>query len=423
MDLELVTVGTELLLGHTVDTNAADLSRALASVGARVVRTTTVGDIGAAVRSAVGAALDRTGFVVTTGGLGPTRDDVTKRAVADLFGVELELDQGYLQALEHRWASLGRKGPMPEANTTQAEVPAGATVLPNRLGTAPGLWLESERGIAVLLPGVPHEARTLVAEQVCPRIAERLGPPQVARSLVLRSTGVPESALADRVRPVEAELGSVSLAYLPDFSGVDLRLTTWNSSSEADALLRRAADRLRAVLGDRVYGEGDTDLAEVVVGALAQKRLRLSVAESCTGGLVGARITEVPGASAVFAGGVIAYSDQVKTRELGVSGETLARHGAVSEEAVREMATGVASRFGTQVGLAVSGIAGPEGGTVEKPVGTIWMASSLNGQVRARRIGLPGERNEVRERAAQSALDLLRGTLPASEPRSGVGTH
>ncbi|MGH7567374.1 MAG: competence/damage-inducible protein A, partial [Gemmatimonadales bacterium] len=265
MKLEVLTIGTELLLGHTTDTNAAELGHALAAAGAEIVRRTTVADRPAAVRDAVGEALARTGFVLTTGGLGPTRDDLTKRVVADLFGRRLILDDGLLRALEARFRRLGR-WPMPPANRTQAEVPEGATVLPNPRGTAPGLWLEdAEHRVVVMLPGVPAEMRGVLLEEVLPRLAQRqeasgAPPPTVVLSRLLRTTGVPESALAERIGPLEEELAPLTLGYLPSEAGVDLRLTAWSlPRAEAEARLAAAATRLAAQLGAHCYGGDGTD--------------------------------------------------------------------------------------------------------------------------------------------------------------------
>ncbi len=415
MDVEVVTVGSELLLGFTIDTNAADISRALAAIGVRVVLRATVPDVEASIRAAVAGGLERTGLVIVTGGLGPTRDDVTKRAVAALFDVPLEVDAAYLARLEARWHGLRRGGPMPAANRTQAEIPRGAAVLPNPRGTAPGIWLDGEPGLAVLLPGVPHEMRGLVAEQVVPRLAERLGrggAGTVVRSRTLRTTGVAESALADRLGAHEEELEPAALAYLPSFLGVDLRLTVSGvAADDAERALARAAERLGPLLGADWYGGDDADLAAVVLRGLAERGYSLAVAESCTGGLVGARITAVAGASDVFVGGVISYSNALKTSLLGVDPGLLAAHGAVSEEVVRAMAAGARTRLGADVALAVTGIAGPTGGTDDKPVGTVWLGVCAPDIERAVRIRFPGDRDEVRQRAAQGVLDLARRAL------------
>jgi nicotinamide-nucleotide amidase len=415
MDVELITIGTELLLGFTTDSNAATLGRALAAIGVRVVRRTTVGDEGAAIAAAVAEALERTKFVITTGGLGPTRDDATKRAVAALFDAPLILDESYLEQLRQRFERLGR-GPMPESNRTQAEVPRGAIVLPNRFGTAPGLWLEGGRGTVVLLPGPPKEMAGLLEQEVVPRLRERMaaagGPARATLSRTLRTTGIPESALADRIGEMEPELHPATLAYLPSVEGVDLRLTVWGREpEEARRLLERAAAKLRPALGANYYGEDGCDLAAVVLEACERRGLTLAIAESCTGGLLGQRITAIPGASRIFAGGVIAYADQVKTAALGVPAGLIAEHGAVSQPVAEAMAAGVAARFGTSAALAVTGIAGPTGGTPDKPVGTVWLAAHLEGRTEAVLRRFPGDRDEVRRRSAQAALDLLRRRL------------
>jgi len=406
MKLEVVTIGTELVLGLTPDTNAADLGRALAAAGAEIVRHVSVPDRPAAIRAAIAEALDRTGFVIATGGLGPTRDDMTKVEVAALFQKPLYLDEGVLKSLEARFRRLGR--PMPAVNRTQAEVPEGATVLPNPRGTAPGIWMEDARGrVAVLLPGVPSEMRGLLVEEVLPRVAQRVGSGRVVLSRTLRTTGVPESALAERIGPVEEDIAPLTLAYIPSVDGVDLRLTAWSlPPEEAEQRLTMHATALRARLEEHYYGQDGADLAAVVLDQLRGQRL--AVGESCTGGLVAARITAVPGASEVFVGGVVAYANGTKTDLLDVPTATLEARGAVSEEAVRAMVEGAQRRFDANAAIAVTGIAGPGGGSPEKPVGTVWLAARLGGETRAVKRVFPGDRGEIRARAAQAALDLLR---------------
>jgi len=416
--LDLLTVGTELLLGHTVDTNAAELGVALAAAGVEIDRHITVADRTDAIRSAVAESLERAGAVLTTGGLGPTRDDVTKTAVAELLGRPLVLDDALLHGLEERFRRLGR-WPMPEVNRSQALVPEGATVLPNPRGTAPGLWVEDERGrLVVMLPGVPREMRGLLVEEVLPRLVawqQRAGgAPAVVLSRTVRTTGTPESALAERLTGVEEEIAPLTLAYLPSVDGVDLRITAWSLPREdAERRLADAAQVVRTRVGDHGYGEDGADLAAVVLDAVRRRRGRLAVAESCTGGLLGERLTAVPGASEVFVGGVVAYANGVKTDLLGVAPEIVERHGAVSEEAARAMAAGAQRVFNAYCALAVTGIAGPSGGTPEKPVGTVWLAAAAGEHARVLKRMFPGDRDEIRRRGAQAALDLLRRLLGA----------
>ena len=405
MNIELLTVGTELLLGFTIDSNGAELGRELATAGVRVVRRTSVADDSAVIRDAIEGALLRTGAVIVTGGLGPTRDDVTRDAVSHLLDMPLEFDPAVWAAMEERFRRLGR--PTPAANRAQAMVPRGGTVLPNQWGTAPGLWLESPRGLAILLPGVPMEMRNLLRHEVLPRLAAR-ATGRVIRSRTLRTTSIAESALAGRLDGMEDELEPLTLAYLPGLEGVDLRLTAWDMEpARAEAMLESATARLRTLAGDHMYGEDTSSLAEVVVGELRERGESLAVAESCTGGMLGGRITEVPGSSEVFAGGLIAYANAVKVGELGVPAGLIEDHGAVSEPVALAMADGARRRFATAHGLAITGVAGPGGGSDEKPVGTVWLALAHASESTAQRIIFPGARGDVRARAVQAALFLV----------------
>lgn len=418
MDLEAVTVGTELLLGFTLDGNTAAIGRLLSQIGCNLVRSTSVPDDRAAIRDAVLGGLSRTGVVIVTGGLGPTRDDVTKKAVADIFGVPLETDVVYLKRLKQRFAMFGTEA-MPESNRSQAEIPKGATILTNTRGTAPGLWLDGDVGTVIMLPGVPVEMWSLMETEVLPRcrsvIASVVEQVPVTRSRTLRTTGVPESRLGDDLGDAESLLGEVTLSYLPGLEGVDLRLTIRNvSDAEAERALERAEGILRPLLADRYYGADATTLADVLIDRLRDARMRFAVAESCTGGLIGARLSAVPGASDVFAGGVICYEDTSKIRDLNVPIWALSRSGAVSEPVARAMAEGVCERFGVDAGVAVTGIAGPSGGTKAKPVGTVWLAARVGSVTRSVGRWFPGDRAEVRERSAQAALDLVRGILNSS---------
>jgi len=413
MHIEVVTIGDELLLGYTIDTNAAHLARTLAGEGVEISRRTTVGDTAATIATAVREALDRTGAVITTGGLGPTSDDLTKPSIAALFGREMVLDEAHLAWMEERFTRLFQR-PMPAANKQQAMLPEGARKLKNNHGSAPGIWLEDERGRWVaMLPGVPREMRGMLADTLIPLIRERMGEERrVVRSRTLRTTGVGESFLADRIATIPGGVGAGWLAYLPNAEGTDLRLTVRGvAPEEADRQLAASAERLRSVVADAVYGEDGADLAAVVLDLCRERGLSIAVAESCTGGLLGARLTAIPGSSDVVLGGVIAYANEVKHELLGVSRDDLQEHGAVSDPVVRAMATGVRAATGARVGMAITGVAGPGGGTEEKPVGTVWIATDVDGAVESRRTRLIGDRAEVRQRAAQAVLEMLRRRL------------
>ncbi len=404
--IEIVAIGEELLSGATIDTNAARIAETLEPAGIRVLRKSTVGDNHAAIVDAVRSSLDRAGAVITTGGLGPTRDDVTKKAVAEVFGRELIFQEAIWRALEERWKQMGR---IPASNRTQADVPDGARVFPNPRGTAPGLALEGEQGVCILLPGVPGELEVILEASVVPFLEER-----AARSArrpfrrQLRTTGIAESALADKIDDALEDL-DLDVAYLPNVDGVDVRLTCWATDAvRTEAPLNEGASRLREILGLHIYGEGKADLADVIGDLLKERGLTVAVAESCTGGLVGSRLVERGGASDFFWGGVIAYDNEAKKRLLGVSAEVLDRFGAVSEETVGEMAVGVQKLAASDCSVAVTGIAGPEGGTAEKPVGTVWIGVKVGEELVAKHRHYVGTRDMIRARAAQGALDLLR---------------
>jgi len=414
--IEIVTIGDELLLGFTIDTNAAHLARELASIGVEIVHRTTVGDNASDIADAVRAGLDRTRAVITTGGLGPTSDDLTKPSIAELFGRKLYRDDAIVEGMKARWARLKRTGPFPESNIAQAMIPEGATILPNQHGSAPGIWLEDEKGRWVaMLPGVPREMRGLLADEVMPRIRKLVesqgGSVPAIKSRTLRTTGIAESALADQLGELARGFDGLSLAFLPSVESVDLRLTSRGlPTAEADDALERGILKLRAAAGRYVYGEGTADLAEIVLDACRRRDVKLSVAESCTGGLLGARLTAIPGSSEVFVGGILAYDNSVKRAMLGVTDEELEEHGAVSEVVASKMARSVRERLKTDIGIAITGVAGPGGGTAAKPVGMVWVALDGIG-AQARCLRLFGTREEVRQRAVQASLDMVRRAL------------
>jgi len=412
LDLELVTIGTELLLGHTIDSNSAELARILAPHGIRIVRRTTVPDTSEAIHDAVRDALERARTVITVGGLGPTRDDVTKDAVARLCDTPLVFDEQVWQDLLARYRRLGHEPAT--SNRTQAMIPRGATVIPNRWGTAPGIWLEGTRGLVVMLPGVPHEMRKLAEQEVGPRLALRSATSTPILSSVIRTAGIAESSLAERLGDIEEAIRPLTLAYLPHVAGVDVRLTSWDAPSDvAEQRLHAATAVIRQRSGRHCYGEGTTDLAAVVLDRARASGVTIGVAESCTGGLLAGRLTAIPGSSDVFAGGVVAYHNRIKTDILGVPEEVIAEHGAVSEAVARAMAHGIRQRLNTEAALGVTGIAGPGGGSTEKPVGTVWIGLSVGAEEVALHRVYHGNRWQIRERAVAGALFELLGRLPS----------
>lgn len=409
MRIELVTIGDELLLGFTVDTNSAYMARELARFGVQVVRRTSVGDDAAQITAAVTDAMTRTGAVITTGGLGPTSDDITKPAVAAIFGREIRLREELLDELRKRWKARGLPGDLPDSNRSQAEIPKGAEILVNRYGTAPGLLLEDKAGRWVaMLPGVPREMRGILNEELIPRIIAKGGNREVLQSLTIRTSGLPESTLAEKIAMQSRELGEIRLAFLPGADGVDLRLTVRApDAAAADARLKAAALKLRAPIERYVYGEGETEFSAVVIEECRRHKARIAVAESCTGGLLAVRLTDIPGSSDVFVGGVIAYDNSVKVAELDVGQEIIDGFGAVSEQTAVAMARGAARKFGTEVAIGITGIAGPGGGSAEKPVGLVWIAVE-GPRPRAKSFIFGGDRAEIRHRAVQAALGMIR---------------
>ncbi len=417
MNIELVTIGDELLLGLTVDTNAVWLARELSQMGVAIVRRATCGDDADDIASAVNDALVRTGAVITTGGLGPTADDKTKVAVAKLFDRQLEFHEPSWERIREIWRTRGRSGEVPESNKQQVMLPSGADILTNRHGTAPGMMLRDAHGRWVaMLPGVPREMRGLFNDELGPRI-RALVPGAVFPILTrtVRTTGIAESTLADLLVTHTSALKGLSLAYLPGQEGVDLRLTSrGRSADESDRVLAEGAVVLCAVASDHAYGTDDDDLAAVALNGCRAAGYHIAVGESCTGGMLGQRLTAVPGSSDVFLGGVIAYDNAVKITALGVAASLIELHGAVSAEVAVAMARGACERFGAEVGVGITGVAGPGGGSAEKPVGLVHIAVQVAGEVTTRGGQLIGDRAEVRFRATQLALDLIRRALSVS---------
>jgi nicotinamide-nucleotide amidase len=406
---EIIAVGSELLTPFRTDTNSLWLTDRLNSVGVEVRLKTIVGDDDARLEETIRDALKRSGIVIITGGLGPTEDDITRKIAARALSRRLLLDDDVLDDIKAKFLHWGRK--MPDINARQAMIIEGAEVLPNPNGTAPGMYVEHDSRAVILLPGPPRELKPMFDTHALPKIAERAGGVCVVRR-VLRVAGMGESAVDERIAPVYTQYRNPQTTILFNSTEIEIHLTAQGKSEqEAELLLDGLSGQIEERLGDSVFAFRGETMEEVVGLRLAVGGFTLAVAESCTGGLVAQRLTEVPGSSSYFMEGVITYSNEAKTRMLGVPADLIKEYGAVSSEVAEEMAEGVKALAETDFGLAVTGIAGPGGGTPEKPVGLVFIALADDAHTEHRRLMIPGDRHLIRTRASQAALDLLRRRL------------
>jgi nicotinamide-nucleotide amidase len=418
----ILSTGDELTTGRTVDTNANFIADQLVAAGLDVVAILVVGDYPERLAWAWREAIRLADVVISSGGLGPTADDLTTETVAQVTGRRLLLDAEVADRIRRMFEAMGRV--MPENNLKQAQFPEGAVIVPNALGTAPGFRLDlaTEHGPRhlIVLPGVPREMKPMVEEQVLPWLQQARGGNEVYLSHVFQTFGISESGLDELVAGcVTPEEGRI--AFRAAFPQISVRLTVHGPPAVAPRRLEELCARLRERISGCAYGEGDTTMEAVVGGMLRERGMTIAVAESCTGGLVGHRITNVPGSSNYLKGGIVAYSNEIKERSLGVRAETLSQHGAVSEETAAEMATGVRHVLATDLGLAITGIAGPEGGTPDKPVGTVCFALAAPATVYRRRYQLWGTRDWVKLLSSQIALDWVRRFLLGLDPsESGI---
>jgi len=411
MQAEIIAVGSELLTPARLDTNSLWLTQQLNELGIELVMKMVVGDERERLAAAVRAALERTPLLLVSGGLGPTEDDVTREAVAQALGRPLVFVPELLEASERRFRSAHRV--MAEINRRQAFLIEGAEALPNEVGTAPGQWIRQGERAVVLLPGPPGELKPMFSRHVLPRLAP-LVPPLVIRTRVYRVTGLAESDLDQRISPVYKRYANPATTVLAAPGDIQVHLRArCSSQQEAEALLEELGGQIEALLGDRIYSRGEP--MEKVVGELLRARsATLAVAESCTGGLLAERITSIPGSSDYFLGGFLVYNDRTKIALAGVPGELLERHGAVSEPVACALAEGACRRTGATYALAVTGVAGPGGGSRTAPVGTVYIAVAGPEGVEARCFRFLGDRERVRGFAAQTALDALRRRLLVS---------
>lgn len=402
MKAEIVVVGDELIAGRVIDTNSATLCRALLQCGVEVGRVIRVGDDEEAIKRAVAGALVSSRLVLVIGGLGPTPDDRTRGAIAQLLDRELVLDEDSLKRIQMQFAR--RQQAVPTLAKKQALVLSGSKVFPNPAGMVPGTVLEHQGSVIVLLPGVPGELKALIPSVVFQEIGKRFGVKNSSIE-ILRTFGLIESRIAPRVLRISRRY-PVRIGFYPALSGLDIIFT-----GEEENKVKECADRVAQLLGRAVFSRDERSLSEVLGALLMDHKMTVATAESCTGGLIGDLLTNVPGSSRYYRGGVVAYSNQVKTDLLGVRESTLNRFGAVSSPTVREMAEGVCLLLGSKVGIAVSGIAGPGGGSKEKPVGLVYIAVRVSDRVKVKRHIFTGDRRIVKERSAYSALDFSRRLL------------
>ena len=410
MKAEILTIGDELLIGQVIDTNSAWIGQQMNLIGIRIERITSISDNATEILSNLADALKRSDVVLVTGGLGPTRDDITKQTLCEFFNTKLVFNPEAYNDIE---TFFKRKGlAITELNRQQALLPESCISIPNPIGTARGMWFEANGRILVSMPGVPFEMKGMMADYVLPQLAKLTGNHAIVHKTIM-TTGIGESFLAARIETWENQLPeNMKLAYLPSPGMVRLRITATGSDF---VLLKQAVDeqvvRLIPLASDYIYGYDDEQLEQVIGRLLKQKDASLSTAESCTGGYVSHLITSVPGSSAYFVGSVVSYSNQVKMNQLGVTYSSLVQHGAVSKQVVEQMALGANHLLQTDYAIAISGIAGPEGGTDEKPVGLVWIAIAGPKGVQSQEFRFGDERDRNIRRAALAALNMLRKIL------------
>ncbi|MEH6307121.1 competence/damage-inducible protein A [Olivibacter sp. CPCC 100613] len=406
MKAEIITIGDEILIGQIVDTNSAWIAQQLNRIGIELVQITSIADQADAIKQALSSAASRADIILCTGGLGPTKDDITKQTLAAYFQTSLVRNEDVLKHVESIFRKFNR--PMLEVNNKQADVLANAQILHNETGTAPGMWIEEKGKIYVVMPGVPTEMKYLLQNEVLPKLQGLPNQYAISHRSIL-TAGIGESFLAEKLHSFEEDLPlHIRLAYLPKFGQVRLRLTGSNLAAQTlEQEMDVYRDRLMQLVNPYFVGEGDRSLEQEILNVLAKRQLTLSTAESCTGGYLSHQITSLSGSSAVFKGGVVSYSNELKENVLGVREESLIAHGAVSEQVALEMALGAQKNFKTDYSMAVTGIAGPEGGTADKPVGTVWIAVAGKKGAKAKLFNFGKVRLPNIERSAANALVML----------------
>lgn len=414
MRSEIIAVGTELLLGNIVNTNAQYLSQKLADLGIDVFYQVAVGDNLQRLTDTIKTGLIRSELVITSGGLGPTVDDLTKEGVAAALGLKLLPHEASIRKIENMFKTLGR--PMTENNLKQGYIPEGAGIFENDNGTAPGVLIEKNGKTIIMLPGPPKELHPMFEDKVLPYLRTKVH--STIRSRMLRVIGIGESAVEDMLKEIFNTQTNPTIAPYAKEGEVHLRITAkTDMAEEADRLIDQMEDSVKAILGENIYGHDEESLEEVVLKLLVERNLTIALAESCTGGLISSRLTDVPGASASLMYGVTSYSNEAKIKILGVKEDTIKSFGAVSSQTAEEMAAGVRKLNGTDIGLSITGIAGPEGGSAEKPIGLCYIGIAIGDEVKSHKYIFPGNRKKIKWNSSSRALDLLRRELLTSRKK------
>lgn len=408
MNAEIISVGTELLLGEILNTDAQYLAQKLSEIGVEVYHQTVVGDNEKRLRDAVMTAIDRADIVITSGGLGPTQDDITKEVVCDCMGEELVLHKESLDAMQNYFARINK--PMVKMNEKQAYMPKNGIVLPNNNGTAPGAIIEKNEKIAIILPGPPNELKPMYAESVEPFLKSRSE--YIFVSKVLQIFGIGESAAAQKLDDILKNSENPTVAPYAKTAGVRLRITAkCTDEKEGYALIAPVEEQIRAILGDDIFAEGEVEINQVVSDMLRERKMTISAAESCTGGLFAKMITDLAGSSDILNESIVTYANSAKMKYLGVSAETLEKYGAVSRQTAFEMAEGICRQSGADVGVGITGIAGPGGGSAEKPVGLVYAGVCINGETEVKELRLTGTREKIRHSVCVNVFDFIRRKL------------
>lgn len=411
MKAYLISIGDELLIGQTINTNVAFIGSLISDINIEIIKSTVIGDDHKSILDEFGLASSKADIIICTGGLGPTNDDITRNAVVQYFKTELVHNDEVIEDIKSMLKRRGRE--LKKTHEDQAMVPKIADVIRNENGTAPGYWIEEDKKIFIVMPGVPYEMKAMMNNYVIPKLIETIGEPkEFIKKVTLQTTGLPESVLAERLGDPDELLSGAQLAFLPNQYGVRLRVTVRSSSEEtANNQLLEIEQKIRSKVGRFIYGRGDENLEEVVGRLLKERELRISVAESCTGGGLADRITNINGSSTYFERGVVTYSNAAKVEILKVNEDVMLEKGAVSAEVAMQMAEGIKSISGSDIGVSLTGIMGPTGGVANKPVGTVFIGYCDDKVCTAKRFQFGEDRILNKNRATQAALDMVRRSL------------